>query len=102
MKQLLKVNLYKILLWFRRKTVRTGNIYNMWEDKGWGNRISWTDWNGREIDGHLLGMKKGDEIRSKMESGKIARFVITEIQYCSDPQDMFFGKVKDLGYVRRI
>ena len=94
----MKQFLYKILLWFRRKTTKTGNIYKMWEHSEWGNRVSWTDWHAREIDGHLLGIKKGDEIRSKMESGKIARFVVIEITYCSDPSDMFFGKVKDLGY----
>lgn len=43
--------------------------------------------------------KVGDEFRSKMESGKVARFKIIKVDRCGDPQDMFFCNVEDVGYV---
>ena len=75
-------------------------IYNMWEHIGWGNRISWSYWEHRKINGHLpYKLKPGDEIRSRMQSGKIARFRVTEVEYCGDPKDMFFATVEDVGYL---
>lgn len=75
-------------------------IINMWEHTTWGNNIEFFDWESRKIVG-WLGSKpnKGDEIRSKMQSGKIARFEVKEVENCSNPDDMFFATVKDLDYL---
>lgn len=75
-------------------------VWKIWEHKGWGDAINWTDWDERTIHGHLTPSPKiGDEVQAKMQSGKIGRFEIIEIRYMSDPKDMFFATVKDLGYV---
>lgn len=80
--------------------VPTGRIINMWKHTGWGNSISFTDWEKRRLVGHLPNRPKiGDEIRSKMESGEIGRFLVSEVEYCRDPKDMFFCTVKDLKYL---
>lgn len=34
-----------------------------------------------------------------MDTGKIARFLIKKIKYETNPSDMFFGTVEDLGYL---
>ena len=107
--------------------IPTGNVFNMWEYKVWGKLIIFSDFQSRRITGNYrvfnvdprlasygmnaaamtinFGSKKpthlsvGDELRAKMQSGKIARFLISEIRYERDPADMFFGKVIDLGYL---
>lgn len=80
--------------------VPTGRIINLWEHAGWGDSIMFYDWEKRRLVGHLGKRPKiGDEIRSKMESGKIGRFLVSEVEYCRDPNDMFFCTVKDLKYL---
>lgn len=78
-------------------------IWNLWEHQGmWGHNIHWTDWQSRRLGGHLPNryeMKEGQELRARMESGKIARFEIVDIEFCSDPRDMLFFTVKDIGYL---
>lgn len=44
-------------------------------------------------------MEVGDEIRCKLSSGKVGRFLIIKIRYESNPPDMFFGEVRDIGYL---
>lgn len=90
------------------KTKPTGYVFKMWEHSTWGNRIEFLNWDQRTISGHYLNrllassrkykIDVGDELQCKMETGKIGRFLVTEIKYESNPPDMFFGKVKDLGY----
>lgn len=77
----------------------TGKVLNMWEHKGWGNTIYFRDWEKREIAGWYSYLKMGDEIRCKMQTGKIGRFLVTELKYYHNPKDMFYGKVKDKGYL---
>ena len=58
------------------------------------------DWDKREIVGWLSRIPKvNDEIQKKMESGKIARFIVLSVERCGDPPDMFFAKVADIGYL---
>lgn len=75
---------------------------------GWGDRIEWFDQDTtltpkkRKL--KLNGWKEnipecGDVIDSEMQSGKIGRFVFTQVKRCSDPQDMFFGEVVFIGYL---
>ena len=81
-------------------------IWNMWEYKAWGYAISWFNYDAKRITGHLpydlLGFKMikvDDELRAKMQSGKIARFRIIEVERCQDPPDMFFADVKYIKYL---
>ena len=75
-------------------------IINIWEHNGWGNSIRWLDWDNRRLSGHLSTPPSvGDEVRSKMDTGKIARFLITAVKRLEDPPDMFFANVSDIGYL---
>lgn len=75
-------------------------VYNAWEHNGWGNNIQMLDWDKRDIAGHLTPRPVvGDEMRFKMESGEIGRTKISQIEYMFDPSDMFFAKLKDIGYL---
>ena len=42
-------------------------------------------------------LQVGDELRCKMKSGVIGRFIISDISYEGDPEDLFFGHVGYLG-----
>ena len=78
-------------------------VYNMWEHEVFGDAIGFLDYDKMQICGYFEGLKKNDEVRSKMESGKIARFKILEVHYpegCAKGQ--FWGKVKPLGYTSEI
>lgn len=70
-----------------------------WLHKGWGNRVD-VHWPADpekaefiECDGHLRGIKAGDEVYIRFESGKIGVLPVEEIRYESDPSDMFFAKL---------
>ena len=79
--------------------VSTGRIINLWEHNGWGNSIYFFDWKDRELAGHMTPRPSvGDEVRAKLKQG-IGRFRIISVDYKKDPPDMFFAKVKDIGYV---
>lgn len=62
----------------------------------WGN--TWHDFEKRRIVGHYGQPKKGDVFTCKMQSGKIAVFEVVEVEWCSDPRNMYFCTVKDVGY----
>ncbi len=74
-------------------------VWNMQSHYLWGDKISWHDWDKRKIVGWRYGVDVGDFLRSTMESGKTASFLIVEVKYCGDPSDMFFATVSDIGYV---
>lgn len=83
----------------RRKNFQPKRIWKAWEHKGWGDSIGWIDFSRRCISGHLTPKPKvGDEFQTRMDSGKIGRFKIISVEYCSDPNDMFFATVSDIGY----
>ena len=76
-------------------------IIDMQKHNGWGNNISWSNWDRRRIYGHLpfsLRPKGGDEIRCLAESGQTMRFEVESIELQNDPKDMFFATLKDIGY----
>lgn len=91
-------------------------IHTMPDDNRWGHHIAWTNFDQRTIWGHFdnyRGMAAfvygatdhpsrllavGETIRVKMASGRAALFRVTELDWQSNPPDMFFGKVEDIGY----
>jgi len=76
------------------------NTYNLWEHNSWGNKIDVFDWDKRTIVGWMqVKPEVGDEIRIKMQSGKIGRFSITSVETYLDPKDMFFAQFKEIGYL---
>lgn len=88
---------------FKKKPEMTGYVYNAWEHQGWGDSIIWSigvDFEKRQITGWLWRKPNiGDEIRFKMESGKIARFRVQNVEHAEGVHDMFFGDLMDIGYV---
>lgn len=60
--------------------------------------IYWYNYDNRVICGHSGHPKCGDVFTSKMESGKIAVFEVVSVRWCSDPSNMYFADVKDVGY----
>jgi hypothetical protein len=77
-------------------------IWEIWLYRGWGNRIEFFNWEIRQISGHIPNrrdFKIGDEVRERMETGKVARFEVIEVEYCQGVDDMFFALVKDIGYL---
>lgn len=77
-------------------------VFRMWEHQGWGNRITWSDWDTRRIDGHISNrrqIKPGTEVWAKMQSGRVGRFEVIDVEYCGGVEDMFFATVKDVGYL---
>lgn len=74
-------------------------IIKMWEHKGWGDTISWFDFDRRSITGHMTPKPKvGDCVLAKMASGRVGVFKVEKIEHNSVP-DMFFGDVSDVGYL---
>lgn len=90
-------------------------IHTIPHDNFWGHHIEWTDFDKRSIWGHFdnaRGVKAfvltdapmppslevGSVIRGEMQSGRMALFRVTELDWQSNPHDMFFGKVEDIGY----
>ena len=75
-------------------------IVKMWEHKGWGDAISWLNFDDRSITGHMMPKPQvGDLVHSMMSSGRIAEFRVTRIDHCQGVHDQFIGKVEDVGYV---
>ncbi len=60
--------------------------------------IYWVNFDKRRICGHTGRPKPGDVFTTKMVSGKIAVFEITKVDWQTDPNNMYFADVKDVGY----
>lgn len=96
----------------------TGRTVNYTSSR-WGHKIHrWDTWNSSTrtlhpsrvtslpgrwyIMGHgpLIGGRlwTGDVITSRMESGRVGRFLVLEARYLPDPPDMFRAVVTWLGY----
>lgn len=74
--------------------------WKIWKHNRWGDSIDFNDWQRRGLTGHTTPLpKKGDIFHSKMRSGKVMAFELVKVEYCGDPSDMWFGTVKDVGYV---
>lgn len=81
---------------------------------GWGNHISWLNdgvadrvglddgtvgQGHRKVYGHKsFKPRLGDLLTCQMQSGRIGIFKFVEIEYLTDPDDMFFGTVEFLEY----
>lgn len=81
---------------FNRRPKLTGREINMWEHTSWGDALHWTDWKIRKMHGWLNDPpKKGDVINAKMKSGRIAQFIVVDVEVMQDPTDMFFCDLSD-------
>lgn len=100
----------KILKLFKKNKVirKEQNIYEM-DSMGygfWGNSIKFSSPPNSFSTGSILSIvgwkanrpKKGDFIRIKGTSGNISIAKITKVKLCVDPNDMFFGTIRVLGY----
>lgn len=79
---------------------KTPRTYDMRTLNSWGNSIQWQNVEKRRIVGWQDQIpRKGDVILAAMQSGKVGRFLVTKVDPCRDPADMFFATVKDDGYL---
>lgn len=93
------MNFFRKLFKEKQETWTPNRVINVWEHNGWGNSISWYDWKKRRLDGHMTPKPNvGDEIRDKLESGKIGRFRVKYVDHVTDVHDMFWCQVSDVGY----
>ena len=100
-------NLKQIVKWWRIKAFSIKR--NRWKRKypnpkvyqlggDWGCHISWVLM-GMRIYGHLPRRPiPGDILLSSMQSGKIGRYRILDIEYYRDPPDMFSASTYWDGY----
>lgn len=76
---------------------KTGNVYEI--GGGWGSKISWVDYDRGKVSGHKRNRpNEGDFLECEMQSGRTGVFRFTDVEHCSDPNDMFFGTVEAIGY----
>ena len=81
----------------------TGRVINMWEHNGWGDSMYFISFQGRRVTGHMWQKPRiGDELRSRMKSGKVARFLVVSVDNPGDPPDQFFCTVSDLDYLEGV
>lgn len=60
--------------------------------------VSWSNFDQRRVVGHSYRPQVGDAMTCKMQSGRVAVFQITSVERCSDPHNMWFADVIDMGY----
>lgn len=73
---------------------------------GWGDHIEWmsTDWDKVNLGSDLLSVyghmirrpNIGQTLMGEFEKSFI-KFEFVDVEYCHDPDDMFFGKVKAIS-----
>lgn len=82
---------------------RKVRIYKNENHQSWGNHIFFFDFERRRISGHLTPLPEvGDEWHVTMKSGNTMRYEIFSVEPCRDPRDMFFGMVKEIGYLEPV
>lgn len=67
----------------------------------WEIRIEWFDYADLRVSGHISiprHVQVGDLLEAPMKSGRIGVFRFVKVDYCRDPDDMFFGTVEVVGY----
>lgn len=89
---------------FKPVRVLTGRVIKAWEHNGWGNAVQWSDYNELRVVGWLDDLPvENDEIQFKMrrkfDKNVVTRFIVTDVERCGDPRDMFFATVKPFAYV---
>jgi len=82
--------------------IRTFTIHG-----GYGDSVQWQDYERGMVYGFvpwdLLGANlrrplEGDLLEANMASGRVGVFRFTSTEWCSDPNDMFTGRVEPVGY----
>ncbi len=75
-------------------------VWVMSEHNGWGDNITWLNWNKRRLCGHTTPHPSvGDELLCPFISGKVGRFKFKTVTPCCDPRDMWFADAEDVGFV---
>jgi len=71
------------------------------EQSAWGNRIGFSDFSNRRVNGHMTpNVKDGDIFAYRMESGAYAAFEVYNVENSRNPGDLFFADVWDVGYLK--
>ena len=65
-------------------------------------RLFWFDYDRMRMGGFGFYLEEGDEVHSRMQSGKIGRFKVVKLDRMLDPTDQFFATVEPIGYVEDI
>lgn len=85
--------------WFKTKPRKDASIFDMRNQKWWGDSVVWNDIERHRVHGWCYQRpQKGDVLKSMMASGRVGVFVFTKVELCRDPDDMFFGTVEQIGY----
>ena len=61
--------------------------------------LFWFSYDHMRLAGFGYYLEEGDEVTSKMQSGREARFRVTKLDRMLDPRDQFFATVEPIGYV---
>lgn len=61
--------------------------------------LFWFSYDHLKVAGFGYYLEEGDEVRSKMQSGKVARFRVAKLDRMLDPRNQFFAIVEPMGYV---
>lgn len=72
----------------------TQKVIFSWEHQFWGDLIT-------PHHGFMSGVKNGDIVVFKAQSGMCIGYLVTELEYKSDPADMFFYKPAGVCYLRK-
>jgi hypothetical protein len=72
----------------------------------WGHSLQWMRWEPdnrglRQFYGHFpnRGLSVGDWVVQEMSTGRWGVLEIVEIEWKTDPEDMFFGYAMDVGFL---
>lgn len=89
---------------FKKKRTLSGRVIKASDHIGWGNSIQWSDYSVFRIVGWLDDIpEENDEVQFAMlrTDGRkvITRYIITEVERCGNPRDMFFATVKPYAYL---
>lgn len=82
----------KRLLGLAPRRPRNGEKIHDYTRQGWGHALHTTGWPKTTL-GHGHGIRNGDWIRCKMKSGGIALYRLLDVQYYSDPPDMWKARL---------
>ncbi|MDC0644026.1 hypothetical protein OAP32_00450 [Crocinitomicaceae bacterium] len=88
----------KKLIKYFSKDIPRGRVIHMQDHTSWGDVIHWSNWPELKVHGHMRPrIKPGDILTCDFVSGDKLEFQFTSVDYCLDPRDQFFGKVKYIG-----
>jgi hypothetical protein len=85
----------------RERVKHVAPLMNMW-----GRHLRWMEWAPdhrglRHFYGHFpnRGLRVGDWVVQEMATGQFGILEIVEMEWKRDPDDMFFGYAKDVGFL---